>query len=222
MTLNGSDRAALLWFAERLDPAALLCSRYPPCSWVSLRPPLTALYGLDGRSHFLNSPPSFVDRLWERQITVAMRNVLEGDPALRLERCRALFEACGAPADDPPVSVTSIEADHPVRRLDLAVHVVAASGRRRCLLIEAKFGAPLQPDQLRRYRDLVSPEYLEEDQRVLRVVGSSPPASFAGRHRQEEWQFVHWSSLLRRWQRSLPSGEIGTVLQLMAQIWKQG
>lgn len=214
--------AALQWFADRSDPTRLLSGRYEEPGWQALRPAIIEVFDLERTHHFLKAAPSFLDRVHERQVTTAMRNVLEHEPQDRLEKCQALMNACGGDQDDPLVRVVGIEADDPQRRLDLAVHGITRSGRSRCLLIEAKFKASLQPRQLERYQALVTKDYPAADQRILRVVGSEPPAGFRERTgRLREWRFLHWSTLLQRWQRALPDRESKLMLELMAQIWRQ-
>ncbi|MGC5796023.1 PD-(D/E)XK nuclease family protein [Sphingomonas sp. NFX23] len=216
------DRAALRWFADRSDPTKLLARRYGQAEWRVLRPAIVEIFDLDRTHHFLRAAPSFLERVHERQITIAMRNALERDPRRRLENCQALMDACGADLDDPLIRVIAIEADDSRRRLDLAIHAIARSGRPRCLVVEAKFKAPLQPRQLERYRATVMVDYPAADQRMLRVVGSAPPADFEDRTGSlKEWQFMHWSTLLRRWQRALPDTESKATMELMGQIWRQ-
>ena len=148
-------RAALRWFADRSDPTKVLARRYGQVEWRTLRPAIVEIFDLDRTHHFLRAAPSFLERVHERQITVAMRNVLEGDPRRRLENYQALMDACGADVDDPLIRVIAIEADDSRRRLDLAIHAIARCGRPRCLVVEAKFKAPLQPRQLERYQATV-------------------------------------------------------------------
>ena len=217
------DRAALRWFADRADPTKLLARRYGQTEWQALRPAIVEIFDLDRTHHFLRAAPSFLERVHERPDHYRpAKRARAGSTAAPRELSGADGCLCGADVDDPLIRVIAIEADDSRRRLDLAIHAIARSGRPRCLLVEAKFKAPLQPRQLERYRSMVIADYPAADQRILRVIGSAPPAGFGDRAgRLKEWQFMHWSTLLRRWQRALPDTESKAMLELMGQIWRQ-
>jgi len=81
-----------------------------------------------------------------------MRNVPENEPQQRFANCQAPMNACRADEDHP----LDVEADASSDRLGFGIHSITRSGRPRCLLIKARFGAPLQPRLLVRHEAFVT------------------------------------------------------------------
>jgi len=199
--------------------------------------------GLGDQHGFKRHEAEFLPDLHEPQLTVALANALHarGDPLSRLRRIRTFLVALGvrqgllASLDQwqqspERISVLAESKTDKNRRMDLLITWPVwerpRDGKRLegGVVIEAKFDADLQNNQLEAYTDWamgqLSCDY--RDLVFLTPTGMAAPELDQGRKkkRPEKWRAVSWRRLLRCWEALLedPAGDLGVVKNL---IWRK-
>lgn len=217
------DVEAMAWFARRADPSLALERAWEEPDWTDGRRGLEDLFGLDAGAHFLRHHRGLLPRLWERQVTEALRALLIEAPDRTIERCQALLTALEGSDALRLVAIDRITADE-ADRIDLAVHFRDADDVPHCVVIEAKLQSELSPTQLRRYRDGLVRSYPAPNQRHLWVVAptrTSATTAVMKKRENDEWRFMTWRRLLLNWQRALPAAPGNDALSLFGEIWKR-
>lgn len=217
------DMEALGWFARRFDPSLALEDAWPLPIWETGREALTDVFGLETGSHFLRHHRGLLPRLWERQITQALRAMILEAPDRTLERSQALISALTGPRAPRLGRVDLVTADH-ADRMDLAVHFRTVDDQRGCLVVEAKLESELSDTQLGKYLTGLKRSYPRREQRYLWVVAPRRTArtmTVLERTENVEWSFATWRRLLLNWQRALPLEPGSDVLSLFGEIWKR-
>ena len=223
--MNGPtfDVEALAWFARRFDPSLAIDGAWHPADWRTGRKAIEDVFGLNRSTHFLRHHRGLLPRLWEWQITRAIRAMLLEAPDRTLERCQALLVALTgstAPLLGQIDLITADDAD----RMDLAVHFRTVDDVRGCLVVEAKLESELSDTQLGKYQTGLRKSYSRGDQRHLWVVAPTRTArttSVLNRRDNAEWNFASWRRLLINWQRALPDDPSADALSLFSEIWKR-
>jgi hypothetical protein len=219
----GFDRAPLEWFARRADPSLALERAWPAPSWPEGQRALGQVFGLSRTSHFLRHHRGLLPQLWERQITQALKALLDGEPARRLERCQALLVALAGAGACELAAIERISADAS-DRIDLAIYGRSIDGAPCCIVIEAKLESELSDHQLAKYRAQLVLRYPEPAQRFLWVVAPTKTTRtqrLLARARNQEWKFMTWRRLLINWQRQLPEDTGSDALSLFSEVWKR-
>lgn len=77
------DTETLAWFARRSDPSLALAGAWSSIDWQTGFGAIERLYDLKRSTHFLRHHRGLLPRLWERQITEALRAMLLEMPSMK-------------------------------------------------------------------------------------------------------------------------------------------
>ncbi|MCT8003751.1 hypothetical protein NZL82_17910 [Sphingomonas sanguinis] len=217
------DTETLAWFARRSDPSLALAGAWSSIDWQTGFGAIERLYDLKRSTHFLRHHRGLLPRLWERQITEALRAMLLEMPSMTLVRCQALLDSLRGPLAPRLHRIDGITADQ-ADRIDLAIHFRTVDDVAGCLVIEAKLDSELSNTQLGKYLAGIRTRYARPEQRHLFVVAPTKTrktASLLAKRENAEWSFLSWQPMLLRWQRALPDDMGLDALSLFSEIWKR-
>jgi len=180
--------------------------------WRAGRKAIEDDFGLERPTHFLRHHRGLLPRLWEWQITRAIRAMLLEAPDRTLERCQALLAALSGARVPLLGHIDLITADD-VDRIDLAIHFRTVDDICGCLVVEAKLESELSDTQLGKYQAGLRKRYSRREQRHLWVVAPTRTGRTTialNRQQNAEWNFTSWRRLLMNWQRALPTNQTRT------------
>ena len=180
---------------------------------------LESVFGRFSEGHaFLALNPDWGIRLHEPQATSGLAHLLNrGTGRPRALRIRAFLEALGIPKllDDQMLERAEVHSE--VSRIDLEVRFPATEGRKRVVLIEAKFEHKLTEGQLRANRSK-----RKSYERDCRIVGLTSAAGKGRRGTQTQlWRVVLWRDLWLRFERRRPYEADGQLAAFMAWLWQR-
>lgn len=216
------DGAAVRWSARRLssgliDAAGRVADRLPPAPPFGVGPLALGCFGPDHPGHALRQAPLYAGFTpHESQTMRGLAHMLAGAPARMRGFVAALFAANGRPV---PASLDLDALDRRAtvaterrfqrrrrakrnrdRRIDLLLRWTGRDGLVRSVIVEAKFGHRVTPDQLPAMRTYARVAFGGLERAALFVVGLAPDRMT---ERNRDWTAVQWGAVLRRWETAL-------------------
>jgi hypothetical protein len=232
---------AARWSARRLgsgliDAAERIAGRFPPLPPFGSGPLALGCFGPDRPRHALRQPPLYAGFTpHESQIMRALAHMLTGNAVRTRSFVAALFAANGLPVP-PRLDLDALDrraviaTEHRFqrrrrakrnrdRRIDLLLRWTGRDGLARGVIVEAKFGHRVTPDQLPAMRSYALEAFHGLERAALFVIGTAPDHLT---DRNPDWTAVQWGAVLRRWETALMVGDDddgGDFARFRAALW---
>ena len=222
---HGFDTASLLNYERMKRDAVLNALQDAP---FLIHPEIRdvqvgALEGVYGAFHdnhaFRAFYPDWGIRLLERQATEGLAFLLrQGTGMSRARRVRAFLDALRVPdlpADEMIERATVVAEEN---RVDLTVKIPEPDNEpERVVLVEAKFGAPVTPEQLNRYF-----RAYKGHRRCCRLLVLNPNAGNAlKKPLRNRWTTVLWRDFWLRFEKTRPPEADGQLAAFQAWLWQR-
>lgn len=177
--------------------------------WSSGHGAIDCAFGLNRELHLFRTEQS-IDwaTFTEPQFTKGLAHFLNSsDPAMRVERVRALLRALGVSehaGDLDRIEVTAEAKIEDGRRIDLLLKWQDSSGKSCAVAIEAKLGHQVTKGQLPAYRNHLKKIAGDDALRLFVISPRRTGKTEGSLRRNKEWRWISWHGFLVAHERSLP------------------